>query len=282
MRRFDFNGSPKTIAASTTVTLTPSDIPSDGIVAYHLFPWATDGGGNDFFDCVDRVRLKANGITRWDVSGAILNQFREKTTPKQPLQATGDDQCFTIPLYNLMLDDEDEADAYQTEPGTNISIEVVFNGTAEAGSLYCGWTQTNIAPKFYTKLYAQQMNIANGALNARFNLSEGGRIMGFGIPSLGLTRLKLVLNGEQWFHMLGSDYAAAASQGLIFETQRYRSMLATPTATLPINYFHIFNTRAERGVPATPGNSYVELDANGASAWAGTANEWTTYAAVPV
>ena len=279
MRRNDFNGSAKTVAASTTVTFTPSDIPSEQVVAYHLLSWATDGAGNAF-DTIDRIRVKANGVTRWDVTGGMFANLVEKTFWSNPLYASTF-QCLTIPFFNVLNHDEDIADQCQFEPGANASIEIVYGSGAEAGSVFCGWTQTNIAPRFYTKYYGQQMNIANGAVNGRFNLSEGGGIMGFGIPMLGLSRMRLVLNGTQWINLPGMDYVAAASQGLIGEAQRYATALV-PTGTVPLNHFHLMTTKPENGIPAAPGQSFVEIDTNGASAWAGVANEFSIYSAVPI
>lgn len=279
MRRYDFNGSPKTVAASGLTTFTPSDIPGERVVAYHIFAWGNGVVGNEF-DTIDRIRVKANGVTRFDVSGAQLGHYVEKVYPSNPFYNSSF-MCWTIPFYNTMLHDEEEQDTYQFEPGANPSVEIQWGAGAEAGTAFCGWTQTNVPPKYYMKYYGQQLNIANGAVNGRFNLSEAGGILGIAIPQLGLTQLRLVLNGTQWLNLPGTDYTAATQHGLIGEMQRQYTAL-TPSATVPVQYFIRLAQRAERAVPATPGQSYVELNTSGGGAWAGTANEIATLAAVPV
>lgn len=277
-RRSDFNGSTKTIAASTTVTFTPSDIPSDRIVAYHFNMTATDAAGNGV-DTLTRIRVKSNGVTRWDIDAGHYLNMMEKLQPSNVLMGSTN-QSFSIWFAKLDEPNEDVADQYQFEPNANASIELVFGGTAEAGAVACGWTQSNIPAKWYTKYYSQQMNIANGAINGRFNLAEGGEIMGYSVPSLGLTRLRLVLNGEQWVNLGGSDIQTIQTtngQGLLRESQAYLTAI-TPTTTAPLNYYQKFTAR----VPATPGSSFVEIDTNGAGAWVGTANEFGLHVAVPV
>ena len=78
VRRTDYNGQTKTIAATTAQTLvwTNSEIASERVVAYHV---ALEGAGNTLAD-IDRIRVSANGSNIVNITPLQLRAFWQSYT----------------------------------------------------------------------------------------------------------------------------------------------------------------------------------------------------------
>lgn len=306
-RRRDYSAQAKTIAASSTTTFTSSEIPSAGVCAYHL-AWT----GNTIWSHLSRLRVKANGVAIYDLSAAMLRAFiRRFSKSNYPLpdamlangNALGTASASTagpagtklrratIPF--LLLDGESEAerDSTQFPPNSQVTIELQWGSSAAAGNIFCGWTETNVPPMFYPKLYGSQMNIAASVSNGRYNVQDDGNVRAIGLNTVGLERAKLVLAGSQILHSQGISVSGTATGDMLSEMEQLENgydgiqegLVTTPSAA-SINlvsaevidpcFFKI------DGGPAVPGSSYVELQTG--SGWAGTANELTIHSRVPV
>lgn len=306
-RRRDYSAQSKTIAASTTNTFTSSEIPSTGVLAYHL-GWT----GTSRIDHLTRIRVKANGVSIYDLSPAMLRAFIRrfsKSNYPTPLaaipnsnvigtasisttsQAGTSRQRFTIPFCLLDAMSDGERDATQFPPDSQVTIELQWGASGAAGSLFCGWTQTDQPAQFYPKLYGSQMNIAASTANGRYNLQDDGLIRAVGVNTVGLERLKVVLAGEQIFHGQGIQVAGTATGDLISESEQLDNgyseisdALTTTPATGSLNLVtaDVVDPLFVKidGPQAVPGASYVELQTG--AAWVGAANEVTIHSRVPV
>lgn len=284
MRIPDHNSAGKTIAASTVVTFTSSDVPSTQIVAYHL----TTTGANNSFAAIDRIRVKANGVAIYDLTTQFLRAYIQRMTANSVCYpaATALDNLgvagtavgfrrFTIPFMDLTRFDEDSQDLQAFPPASNVTIEVTFNGTASAGLLFCGWTETTVPTMRYPRLLASQASIAASQATGRYNISDDGIIVGMGLNTLGLLRAKLVLAKEQVFHTLGQNASSATvtADSMFNEVQQLNNAISTmqaATAGVPTVLTDPVFVRAG-GKSAPAGSSFVELQ-TGAN-WAGVTNE---------
>lgn len=246
--RRDYSAQGKAIAASSTTTFTSSDIPSTGIFRYHL-GWT----GSSRIDHLTRLRVKANGVSIYDLSPAMLRAFIRrfsKANYPTPLavipnsntigtasasttsQAGASTRRFTIPFD--LLDAEGDIDfdvakmgtaegRLQTQfpPGSQVTIELQWGSSASAGTCFCAWSETKVPARYYPKLYASQMNIAASIANGRYNVQDDGEVRAIGVNTVGLERLKLVLGGTQLFHAQGVQTGAAVATGdLIAEAEQ--------------------------------------------------------------
>jgi hypothetical protein len=292
VRWHDFSGAGKVLVASTTQTLTftPSDAPGSvqgaSVVAYHLSLGGRTGGAADAdFGDISRIRLKANGVTIMDFGPGLallaLQSFLEtfnwaNTAPS----AVG--YQFTLPLWIPDARTEDEQDLCAFPVNAVPTIEVTIAASTGTGQqLFCGWTYSDVPPMFSPVLYGSQMNIAAGAVSARFPLVEPGLIRALGINIGGLGRFRAVLGGRQWANLASRPLtvAAAALHGSLFtEASSFRTPLTAGVSgggTANNSGYHFFKLV---GLPTAPsGSSFVEIDTN-AGDWAGVANELTIYA----
>jgi hypothetical protein len=306
-RRRDYSAQAKTIAASTTNTFPSSEIPSSGIVAYH-FGWT----GSSLFTHISRLRIKANGVAIYDLSPSMLRAFvRRFSRSNYPIpdgqvgrlttlgtasasttsQPTIPLRRFSIPLF--LLDDslsEAQRDSYQMPKRSQVTIEIQWGSSASAGSLYCGWTETNVPAAWYPKLYGSQANIAASVANGRANLQDDGNVYAVGVNTVGLERFKVVLGGIQLFHGQGISVAGTATGDLISEmeqlengfTNTQENLITTPSAAsnnfVDADLVDPVFVKID-GPQAVPGSSYCELQTG--SGWAGASNEITVHAVVP-
>jgi hypothetical protein len=298
-RIIDFNSSGKTIAASTTVSFTSSDIPSSGIVKYHI---AMTGAGNTF-NAIDRIRVKANGIPFIDITSSLYRAFIARFTAGRilypPAQVIGvaagaptDWRRFTIPLCFIDREKSEEADVCQFPVGAQATIEIAFNANAVAGSAFLAWTETDITPLCWPKLYSLPMNIAASSTSSRLALADDAVIRGFGLETSGLGRFRAVLNGRQVYHAQGQPVTSATvTEDMLFlETDMleggitYQLQAGTAAVQNAIGIaagaacdpYWIKNTSGDN---ATPGRSFVEIGT--LAAWSGVASELGIYGVVP-
>lgn len=293
-RIIDYQAAPETIAASTTVTFTSSKLPASGVVAYHF---GMTGAGNTW-NAIDRIRVKANGVPFYDIASGQFRAYVQRFTNGRMtypanaainnLSAAGtpvDWRRFTIPFCFLDREKSEEADVCQFPVGAQPTVEIVFNANAVAGSIYASWTETDVTPRCWPKLYSSQMNIAASNVNGRYPFSEDGIVRGFGLETTGLGRARFVLNGRQIYHNQGQP----ASSATVTEDMMY---LESEQLFGGKSYSVVAGTAAQdnsiedpswikvtTGEDATPGRSYAELGT--LAAWSGVSSELGIYAVVP-
>jgi hypothetical protein len=252
----DYNGSAKTIVASTvqTLTFTGAEIPGSGVVAFHLY--MTGASANKLAN-LTRIRIKANSQTIMDFSPSDhFRAFIERVSRANYAYPTTA-QRLTIPFY-IPDGKGDHRYASQFPKNAIPTIEVVTNSSVVAGTLVCGWTRTDLEPKLYPKLLGIVLNLAASVTNYTFPISTDGEVRGYGIPTTGLNRVKLVLDDVVRHQVDGT---------LVLEDQQLEN---PETITDPV--FH----KLHGTQPAPPGRSYFNLDSG--SSWVGAANEvllWT-------
>lgn len=252
MRIIDQNASTKVTAASTTVTFTASDVPANGVVAYHGF---FTGAGMTLGD-VTRFRVKSGGQTIFDMDNAHYVAFMQRLRRgKRVPQAT--DTTFTIPFWLPDVENEDMADLSQMPFGQPPTIEIVIGAGGAAGTLQFGYTVSNIRPQLYPVALGSQMNIAASVNQARFPFTEPGIVLGFQVNSVGLTRLQASLGGVKRVEIEGTS--------MLFE-----ATANDQTADLATDVVDPVHVKLVGGQSAPQGSALV-LDT--AVGWAGVANE---------
>lgn len=289
-RIVDFNGSGKTIAASTTVTFTPADIEGAGVVAYH---GVMTGVGNTF-NAIDRFRVRMNGATLYDISKDQFRGYIQRFTNGRVHYPQGnasgqvippfpggagtpvDWRRFTIPFYFLDREKSEEADVCQFPVGALPTVEIVFNANAVAGSIFMGWTQTDVTPLCYPRLYSSLMNVAAVSPNARYPFVDEGVIRGIGLETTGLARARISLNGRQVYHAKGqpANSTTVTEDMMFLESEHvwggaYYSLLAG-TAALDSAVVDPAWVKLTTGDTAALGNSFVEVETT--AAWSGVAS----------
>jgi hypothetical protein len=186
-----------------------------------------------------------------------------------------------------MLDYEkhEEADAVQFPVGSNVTIEIVFNANAVAGSIFCSWTETDVHPRAYPKLYSSQMNIAATNTNGRYPFSEDGVIRGFGLETTGLARFRAVANGRQIYHAQGqpANSTTVTEDMLVLESEQVFGLptpsVAAGTAAQDNSVQDPTWIKVQAGETGSSGRTFVELGTT--AAWSGATSELGIYAIVP-
>lgn len=253
-RFFDQNASTKVTAATTTVTFTPQDLPTRGIVALHFL---FTGAGMTFGD-LSRIRVKVGGATLWDVSGTHLIQFIARFSRGRVVPAAGD-TTFTLPFYLPDQENEDAADVSQLPAGPT-TVELVIGAGGAAGTVQVAYTLSTVAPQVYPVLLESNLNIAASASGAGYPLDEVGVVQAIGINSVGLTRLQVILSGHKRVEIEGT--------ALLGETQRQYDAQA---ATTDPRFIKLPGPES-----ALSGASRLILDT--AAGWAGAANDFSLFA----
>lgn len=255
MRFTDFNGGAKVTAASTTVVFTGTDIPADGVVAYHV---ELTGAGMTFGD-ITRFRVKSGGQTIYDLDNAHFIAMVERWSPDNRLLAAANTR-FTIPFWLPGIAAEDAADLCQMPRGAAPTVELVIGAGGAAGTAVIGWTRSTVTPKYFPTALGQTLNWAVGpALSQRYPIFEPGIIAGVSINTTGLTRLKVVQGGVQRFQM---------DSTLMIEAQSWYNALAQAN---PILLDLAGPDFLSGGLNAPAGNSYLEGDTD--ATWAAVTNE---------
>jgi hypothetical protein len=252
----DYNANAKTISnlVAQTITFTGTDMPSSGVVAYHIY--FTGGAANQLGN-LTRCRVKANSQTIYDFNPAThFRTFIERISRANYAPASTVVR-FTIPFY---LPDAKGDDRYVSQFPRNAipTIELVTNASFITGTALVGWQRTDMKPALFPKLLGITLNAAASLTNYTYPISTDGEVRGFSINTTGLNRAKLVLDDVVRWQYDGT-FALEGNQ------------LENPqTITDPL-----FN-KLHGTQPAPPGRSYWNLDTAGG--WAGVANEsvlWT-------
>lgn len=257
---FDFNAGAKVLPNLTaaTTTFNASEIAGDGTASYIL---NFTGVGNDYGSTV-RTRIKASGSTIWDVAQAHLTAFVQRMSTSKFAYA-GADTDYQLAMYTLDSKDVNgERYAAGFPNGQSPTVEVDTDGTGAAGTLTCGWRLYEGQFPFYSMLLGSQTNIPAATTNGRVPLTQPGLLRGFSINTVGLGRLRLVVNGKQLINLSGP--------------QLIQSELMEGGDGAGQNPIFI---KIDQMLPITAGNSFFELDT--LAGWAGVANEVTVYTYVP-
>lgn len=293
MNIVDYSSNGKTVAANGVATFTNQEIPSGKLTALHF---AMTGAGNSFA-AISRFRVKANGQTIMDTTPAFLRAWIQSMTNGRivyPAANSADAlgggtatefRRFSIPFCDLSKTTREEQDLCGFPRNANITVEFQFNGSAVAGNIFAGFSLSEMEPAFYPKLVSQQMQIAAGATNTRFSFSDEGFIRALGLNSIGLNRLRAVISGMQVFHAQGQATASATfvTDSLAVEAEQLWNRLtdiANATAGVPTTFYNPFVWKINANLPASAGNSFVELATDGTN-WAGANNELLIYSQVP-
>jgi hypothetical protein len=242
--------------------------------------------------------VKANGVPFYDISTGLFRAFCQRFTNGRftypangainNLSAAGtavDWRRFTIPLCFLDREKSEEADVCQFPVGAQATIEIVFNANAVAGSIYASWTETDVTPRCYPKLYSNQMNIGASNVNGRYPFSEDGHLRGFGVETTGLGRFRAVLNGRQIYHNQGQPASSATvtedmmflESEALFGGKSYSVVAGTAAQDNSVE--DPAWMKVTTGDIATPGRSFIELGT--LAAWAGVSSELGVYAVKP-
>lgn len=294
-RIVDYQAAPQTIAASTTVTFPSALIPGSGVIAYHI---AMTGAGNTW-NAIDEIQVLANGVPIYQIATGLYRGWIQRFTngriayppngavPPPPSAAATpvDWRRFTIPFCFLDREKSDEADVCQFPVGAQATVKLLFNANAVAGNAFISWTETDVTPRCWPKLYNSQMNIAASNVNGRFAISDDGILRGIGMETTGLGRMRLMLNGRQLIHNQGQPVTSATvtedmmllEQEMVFGGRSYAGLAGTAFSDNSI----VDPTwwKLTTGDDATPGRSFVELTT--LAAWSGVSSPLGIYSVVP-
>jgi hypothetical protein len=261
MRFIDHNASTKVTAAASTVTFTSQDFDPAGVVAL-IFLFT--GAGMTFGD-LTRLRVKNSGVTAMDVDQLHFMAFCQRYYGVAPVAG---DVRFMIPFYlpgggGPCGEDSDYRDQCQMIRGSQPSVELVIGAGGAAGTVQMGWIKSTAEPKLYPTLLGSAMGIAAATFSSHYPVSEGGAVKGFGINSVGATRVQFTLGGKRRVNIEGVNMLIESQ-----DQERNTLVVADP---------HFVDLGGAE--PAPQGSSYLELDA--AAGWAGAANELSLYSLRP-
>lgn len=262
-RVYSFDGAGKTVAATSVQTLrfNQSDIPGQGVVAYHL----VFSGANNDLGAVTRIRVRSNGVPFLDVSPTQLIAYMNTYSRNQALLATTA-QRWTIPLYDLAAVTMDGQDQCQFPVLGAPEVEITTDNSTSAGQILCGYTLTDTPAALSPLLVSSPMNVAASQTNAKYSFAEAGQVRGVYMPHTGLQRLQVYLGGQLALHGSGPAWAAGTYGDMLAEFERVYGAGQDPAVPFQ---------RIDIGRNAPPG-SHVALDTG--SGWGGVGNEMTLYA----
>lgn len=261
MRTFGYNGSGKTIAASSTVTFTQNDMPSTGLVKLIY----VSGPAANIISDITRIRVKAGGSTIYDLTSTQLTNFitAQSKANAADYQAAAVQQL-VIPFCDLTRPYLDEQDQQQFPYGQPPTVEIVYGAGGAAGVGYMGWVLSNQRPRYYPRLLSSAHGIAATAVNGRAPFTDPGEFKGFSVATgtYGtplLNRVRCVVNNQELLNLPGGLLGTVTGD-MLGEAQRTENGGAPTTTADPAWLFF------ETGMPANPGVSYIELDQTGAAA----------------
>lgn len=193
MRFTDFSSSEKVTAASGTVKFDETDIPIPGLINVQF---GFTGAGMTVGD-IARIKCKADGTEfiniTWEQYKSALQRYDEDHTP--PADA---DTQFTLNFNHWWIDDDEGiADLSQfPRNASKLSIELVLDAGAAAGTCTAGYTISDVKPLYYPFWYSNSSGWASAtATNKKYPFNEPGLIKALQFPSAGLSRLRGVFVG---------------------------------------------------------------------------------------
>jgi len=296
----DHSTATRAIGASQTNVLNwTTEIPTRRLTKL-VFVFTSTGATALTMSTVSKIVVKANNLPIIDVTldelRAYLYRF-SKGGSVRPISAITTNPATATPLRRIAIPftilDAATKDLQQTcqfPPDSSISVEITMvTGANQTGVAYLAYEQTDVEPLYYPKLIGYAANCPASQTNFRavFNEPEG-IVEGFIIPTIGLSRVRLVLDGVQVKHLLGQLTASAAdydanSDSMLMEMEQddvdWSSLIAgTAGQDGQINSPFCFDVHAMR--PAPQQNSFIELATN--ANWAGASNRIAIYAVVPL
>jgi len=296
VRWHDYTGAGKPITASVTQTISwsgtevPGSVPGASVVAFHLGIQGRTGGAADTTIAdIQRIRVRANGVTIYDIGPVTTNllalrSFLEMFNWANTAPGAAGYQL-TLPFWIPDAMDEDAMDVCAFPLGAIPTVEVTLLSLTGTGqNLFLGWTHSDIPPAFSPVLYGSQMNIAASVTNGKYPVNEPGFIRALGINIHGLNRFRAVFSGFQRVNVQSRTVPIATSANfgsLLTETGAFRSPLTNAISGGGDGNDDGYFWHKLVGMPSgTPGNSFVELDTN--ANWGGPTNELTIYALRPL
>lgn len=258
---------PITATTAQNITIASSDLPSDKLVALHF---VYVGAGNIFSD-LTRIRVNANGTPIINLLPNQLRAYLEAFTRSNFALATTATR-WTIPFFMPDADNMAEADLCQFPRRSACEVILSIGTGSAAGSLYFGWTESNVEPVVSPSLVSSVMNIATGQALAKYNFQSEGIVRGLALPTAGVQRLKIVVAGETVKESAGPDFLATTTGDMNIEQEALEGVGVTVTDPI----FSKITT--EKQAPLN--SSFIELETH-ASNWAGVSNELAIYSLHP-
>ena len=226
----NFNGANKPVTGGViqTVSFTGNDLPSSGVIAYHI---VTTAAANSLTN-ITRLRLKSDGTTIYDVATAPFRRWFERFTQANTVPGLTL-QSFTIPVNFCDIIDDDLADVCQFPPGTVPTLEIVFSAASAAGNVFCGWTQSNQDCHFTPMLLGNATNIGINQNASQFPITVPGdaQIRAVIHDTTGIGTFRIELN-QFWYHQqIGALYLGVATGDMTIEGDRWEDPATVTTQT---------------------------------------------------
>lgn len=223
-----------------------------------------------------QIRIKAFGQTLVDLERDQLRAFLEYTNASNFVPATAGVSAISIPANLRSLthardiaarDPMDWRTSVAFPIGGNPQIDIIGEGAAggftagATNTAILSWTWTDKKPTWYRRLTRSKLNFSTPGTLQKLSIQTSGELRGIIIPTLGLARVRLVLNGIDAFNMPGQRFNDTVPFDLgedpLSESLRCESPLSlTNPVYIPVPL----------GMPAGAG-SYIEMD---------TATNWST------
>jgi hypothetical protein len=251
VRRTDAFNSGKVPVVSSTLTFSQNDIPfpqkGSSIVALHF---DLSGAGNTLAN-ITRIRLRANGLTYWDITPTELRTYYSAFA-NDSLDWGASSTRFSMPLCLIDVEDEDAADRVAAPLNHNLQVDLAYGATAmTTPATFIGWTTSDVDPIFAPTLIGRPTNYAASQTNAKVNLAEGGFLRAMLLPNqaTGYVRWRIVSNAEQRY---------AGRPAIIQGANDYHDTGALAASFISAKFV---------GMPTVPpGGSYVEFDSGAGAA----------------
>ena len=273
-RKAAFQGSAKTVAVTAvqTIVYTPTDIESAGCVQL-MFAWT--GAGNTNSD-IDRVRVRAGGDIIVDVSWFQLQAWQQRWSNRFVANLDAG-TVFSIPLNFLDAPrgmGGEPQDRCQFPPNREIQVEIVTLNTTVAGTLTCGWKQTDVPAEFFLRHYSSVLNLPASSRNTKYPFAESGILRGLTLPTLGVDRAELYVSDRSAWRLPGAQFGGVTTGDMLNEKDYFEDGITE--VGVPVLKHH----SVDLGIPAAAGSSYLVMDTG--AAWLGVANEGAFYSIVPL
>lgn len=253
---YGYNSAPKTLNATTAETISwgASEIAGSQTAVYTL---ELTGTANDV-GSLTRFRCKASGQTIWDTDMGHLQALIQRLS-RSNHDAANADQTLSFPL--MALDAKgDERYTVGFPNGSSPTVEITKDNTGGAGGALLGWRLADTVYQWYSMFLCSQMNIGVSVVNGRMPITQPGFLRGFSVPTTGLTRVRLVVNGDEIVSQTGA---------MLIEAQQ---MEGGDSFTTPIFI------KLDEMVEIVAGSSFLEVSTDGT--WGGTTNELGIYSYV--